>query len=114
MKVLRLYTWFRLPDEFSGSLEDALELMADRTMGVPEPTQVSHEDALEKNKRLAALDDISWPAFMDTVGRGGRQYIAFDVHKLTDGQWTRDACKAEVFQPVIVAPSAPADPPSSP
>jgi hypothetical protein len=110
MKVLRIHAWAVLPDDFSGSMEDALRYVADyRPTTPPQPSPVSAEHKAAHNKAVADLEAITWPVFHEAVTqRGTQQLITFGVDTLDEGAWTRDRCAPEYFVPVQVA--APVEP----
>jgi hypothetical protein len=110
MKVLRIHAWAVLPDDFSGSMEDALRYVADyRPATPPRPSPVSAERAAAIDRARADLEAIMWPLFHEAFTQdGAQQLIAFSVDTLEGGVWTRDECRPEYSVPMQVA--APVEP----
>lgn len=82
MKIVTIDNlFFKLPDDFKGSLAEALRLLADYVES-PIPPQ---QDAFDIKPPEVNIE--AWKHFLGVTVKGGRMYGVFSVQELVDGKW---------------------------
>jgi hypothetical protein len=95
VKVLKLDVYYQLPDDFTGTFEDAVQSFADYCKNNTHKKKFPYDKDDELADLIREKDNVLWPKFMDKVvngtegfGYAGGVALAKMEHTCKNTKWT--------------------------
>ena len=87
MKIIQGIFYMHLPDDFEGSIRDAINLTLDNI----ETSPVINKGVLpETTERVKAATEALWAEFDKATRKGGKYNGTISLQTLNDGKWHMD------------------------